>query len=143
MSNFRAEFTKAESSQLRKDLVQAMDQTVKAKEKVDKLNKDLKVERKLLVQKDDKLQAAFLQSTSFRDKVINQFKGTEDFADLQFIQYFNGFELLHRWTLKHQCEAIDFSNLDFEVVDTEMLVDGEGKTAEVVVTITADRPKTY
>ena len=54
----KAEFAEAESSRLRKDLVEAMDQAMKSKEKVDELKKALKVEKKLIAQKDDELQVA-------------------------------------------------------------------------------------
>ena len=40
----KAESTEAESSHLRKDLVEAMDQAMKSKEKADELKKALKVE---------------------------------------------------------------------------------------------------
>ncbi|KAK9996708.1 hypothetical protein SO802_021394 [Lithocarpus litseifolius] len=41
----------------------------------------------------------------------------------EFIQYYKGFELLRRWMMKHHSQAMDFSNLDFEAIDTEVLVD--------------------
>ena len=40
----KAESVEAESSRLRKDLVEAMDQAMKSKEKADELKKALKVE---------------------------------------------------------------------------------------------------
>lgn len=46
---------------------------------------------------------------------------SEQFSNLQLIQYFKGFELLRTWTMKHHHLAIDFSNLDFEKIDTEIL----------------------
>ena len=44
----KAESAKAESSRLRKDLVEPMDQAVKSKEKANELKKALKVEKKLV-----------------------------------------------------------------------------------------------
>ena len=49
----KAESVEAKNSRLRKDLVEAMDQAMKSKEKVDKLKKALKVKKKLVAQKDD------------------------------------------------------------------------------------------
>ena len=43
----KAESAKAESSHMRKDLMEAMDQVVKSKEKVDEPKKALKVKKKL------------------------------------------------------------------------------------------------
>ena len=53
----------------------------------------------------------------------------EQFLDLQFIQYFKGFELLWRWMMKHHNLVVDFSNLDFEKIDIEILAD-EAKEQE-------------
>ena len=55
--------------------------------------------------------------------MIDQFLKSERFLDLQFIQYYKGFELLCRWTMKHHSQALDFSNLDFKAIDTKVLVD--------------------
>ena len=58
----KAKSVEAKSSHLRKDLVEAMDQAVKSKEKVGELKKALKVEKKLVPQKGDELEAALLQT---------------------------------------------------------------------------------
>ena len=42
-------------SRLRKDLIEAMDQATKAKEKVKELSEALKVEKILIAQKDDEI----------------------------------------------------------------------------------------
>ena len=56
----KVESAEAESSHLRKDLVEAMDQAMKSKEKADELKMALNFEKKLIAQKDDELQAALL-----------------------------------------------------------------------------------
>jgi len=66
----KAEFAEAKSSHLRKDLVEAMDQAVKSKEKANELKKPLKVEKKLVAHKDDELQATLLRIVEARDGVI-------------------------------------------------------------------------
>ena len=45
------------------------------------------------------------------------------------MQYFKGFELLRRWTMKHHSLAVAFSSLDFEKIDIEILED-EAKEME-------------
>ena len=138
----KAESVEAKNSRLRKDLVEAMDQAMKSKEKVDKLKKALKVKKKLVAQKEDELQAAFLRAAKAKDEVIAQFQESEHYSNLLFQQYFKGFELLLRWMLKHQVEAIDFSFLDFETVDTEMIADEakeeESRATEGVASVLAD-----
>nr|POE53085.1 hypothetical protein CFP56_59324 [Quercus suber]POE67875.1 hypothetical protein CFP56_75721 [Quercus suber] len=44
------------------------------------------------------------------------------------MQYFDGFKLLCRWTMKHHSLAIDFSSLDFEKINTKVL---KGKAKEL------------
>ena len=100
-----------------------MDEPTKAKGKIKELNEALKVEKLLITQKDDEIQATLLQTDEQCEKVIDQFLKSERFFDLQFIQYYKGFERLRRRTMKHYSQAVDFSNLDFEAIDTEVLVD--------------------
>ena len=61
--------------------------------------------------------------------MIDQFLKSECFVDLQFIQYYKGFELLRKWMVKHHSQAVDFSNLDFKANDTDVLAD-EAKEQE-------------
>nr|POF24962.1 hypothetical protein CFP56_44837 [Quercus suber] len=97
VGNSKVDSVEVESSKLRKDLIKAMDQAAKAKEKVKELKDALK-----------------------------------------FIQYFKGFELLCRWTMKHHNQVVDFSNFNFEATDTKVLADetkekeGEAITAAFV-----------
>ena len=119
----KVESAEAKSSRLRKDLVKAMDRVVKSKEKADELKKALKVEKKLVAQKDDELHATLLRTVEARDGVIAQFQESEHYSELLFTQYFKGFKLLRRWMLKYQGEAIDLLALDFETVNTEMIAD--------------------
>ena len=129
-ANSKVESVEAESSRLSKDLNEAMDEPTKAKGKIKELNEALKVEKLLVAQKDDEIQAALLQTDEEREKAIDQFLKSECFFDLQFIQYYKGFELLHRWMMKHHSQAADFSNLDFEAIDTEVLVNGAKEQGE-------------
>ena len=73
MANSKVDSIEVESSKLRKDLIKAMDQSTKAKEKVKELKEALKVEKKLVIQKDKEVQAAFLRTDEEREKVIARF----------------------------------------------------------------------
>lgn len=64
-----------------------------------------------------------------KDKVVQKFMQSKQFSDLQLIQYFKIFELLRRWMMKHHSLVVDFSNLDFEKIDNEILID-EAKEQE-------------
>nr|POF05715.1 hypothetical protein CFP56_32969 [Quercus suber] len=84
VANSKVDSIEAKSLKLRKDLIMAMDQAMKAKEK-----------------------------------------------------YFKGFELLRRWMIKHHSQVADFANLDFEAIDTEILVDEtKKKEGEIVADAT-------
>ena len=132
--NSKLESVEAESWKLRKDLIEAMDKVNRAKEKIKELNEALKVEKLLVVQKDEEVQVALLRTSAEQEKVVDQFMKSEHFSDLQLIQYFKGFELLRRWTMKHHSLVVDFSNLNIEKIDTKILTD---KAKELEETDTA------
>ena len=134
--NSKLESVEVESSKLRKDLIEAMDEVNRAKEKIKELNEALKVEKLLVVQKDEEVQVALLRTSAEQEKVVDQFMKSEHFSDLQFIQYFKGFELLRRWTMKHHSLVVDFSNLNFKKIDTEILTN-EAKELEETDTAAA------
>ena len=62
MANSKVDSVEAKSSQLKKDLIEVMDQSPKAKEKVKELKEALKIENKLVVQKDKEVQDALLRT---------------------------------------------------------------------------------
>ena len=134
-ANSKVESVDVESLRLSKDLIEAMGEPTKAKGKIKELNEVLKVEKLLVAQRDDEIQVALLQTDEEHEKVIDQFLKSERFLDLQFIQYYKGFELLCRWTMKHHSQAVDFSNLDFKAIDTKVLVDEAKEQGEATVAI--------
>ena len=135
VANSKVDLVEAKSSRLRKDLIEAMDQATKAKEKVKELKDALKVEKMLVIQKDEEIQAALLKTDEEHEKVISKFLESDRFFDLQFDQYFKGFELLHRWMMKHHNQVADFLNLDFEAIDTKILANKtKEKEGEAVAT---------
>ena len=73
VANSELEYVKAESSKLRKDLIVAMDETKKANEKIRELTKALRVEKVLVVQKDEEIQVANLRTDMEKDKVVQKF----------------------------------------------------------------------
>ena len=123
MATSKAESVEVECSQLKKDLIVVMNEWNDAKQKIKELTEALRVDKALFVQKDKEIQAALLKTDDERDKIIQKFKQSKEISDLQFMQYFKGFELLRRWTMKHHSLAVDFSGLDFEKIDTKILED--------------------
>ena len=82
VANSELEYVKAESSKLRKDLIVAMDETKKANEKIRELTKALRVEKVLVVQKDEEIQVANLRTDMEKDKIVQKFMQLEQFSDL-------------------------------------------------------------
>ena len=80
--NSKLETIEVESLKLRKDLIKAMDEVNRAKEKIKELNEALKVEKMLIVQKDEEVQAALLRTSAEWEKVVDQFIKFEQFSNL-------------------------------------------------------------
>ena len=137
MANSKVDSIEVESSRLRKNLIEAMDQSTKAKEKVKELKEALKVEKKHIVQKDEEVQATLLRTDKAREKVIARFLESDCFSNIQFEQYFKGFELLRHWMMKHHSHVADFASLDLEAIDIEILAnEANEKKGETIVETT-------
>ena len=54
---------------------------------------------------------------------MTKFLKSDRFSDMQFEQYFKGLELLRHWMMNHHSHVADFANLDFEAINTKILVD--------------------
>ena len=87
VANLKVESVEVESSKLRKDLIVAMNEWNDADEKIKELTEALHVEKALVVQKDEEIQYALLKTYAKREKIIQKFKQSDKFSDLQFIQY--------------------------------------------------------
>nr|POE70109.1 hypothetical protein CFP56_23659 [Quercus suber] len=82
VANSKVNSVEAKSSRLRKDLIVAMDQATKAKEKVKELKDALKVEKKLVIQKDEEVQVALLKTGE--EWIMRYHSQVADFANLGF-----------------------------------------------------------
>ena len=91
MATSKAESVEVECSRLKKDLIVAMNERNVANQKIKELTEALHVEKALVAQKDEEIQAALLKTNDEKDKVIQKFKQSEEFSDLHFMQYFKGF----------------------------------------------------
>ena len=94
MATSKVESVEVECSQLKKDLIVAINERTDTNQKVKEFTEALRMEKALIVQKDEEIQVALLKTNDERDKIIQKFKQLEEFSDLQFMQYFKGFELL-------------------------------------------------
>ena len=82
VANSKVDSVEVQRSRLRKDLIEVMDQVTKAKEKVKELKDALKVEKKLVIQKDEEIQAALLKTNKECEKVITKVLEFDCFSNL-------------------------------------------------------------
>ena len=76
----------------------------------------------MVKQKDEQLAAANQKMKSAVTKAIHAFQLTNEYNAILFSWYFNGFELLRRYLMKHS-PRVDLEDLDFEAIDKEIKVD--------------------
>ena len=69
MATSKAKSVEVECSQLKKDMIIAMNERNVANQKIKELTKALRVEKALVAQKDEEIQAALLKTNDERDKV--------------------------------------------------------------------------
>ena len=119
----------AEVAKLRRDLITTMDDANTAKEN--------RVEKQLMLQKVDQLQAANQKVKSVSTKVVQAFHLPEEYNTVLFSWYYKGFELLRRYMVKHPF-GVNLEELDFEEVDKEMEAD---EAAQVATALEENAPK--
>ena len=99
-----------------------MDEATTLKEKVKTLDDDLRVERKLTLEKDEQLLNAKEKLKTIAARLVEAFQTTDEYNTVLFSWYFKGFELLRRYLVKHPT-GVDMESLDLEDVDKEMVID--------------------
>ena len=122
MANSRVEATKAESSKLKKDLIEAMGEANNAKTKLKEVSDELRTEKMLIIQKDEEIQFAMLKLNSEREKAVAEFLSWKTYSISTFDEYFKGFELFQQRTMKHHIE-FDYSNIEFMAIDRKLMAD--------------------
>jgi len=86
------------------------------------LEHDVKIEKAFSRLKDKQIEdaALILQKTDF--EVVEKFKKFDAYSDKLYDYYVEGFELFDKYTAKHHL-GFDFSTLDMEVIEKEILAD--------------------
>ena len=122
----------AENSKLRKELIATMDDANQAKEKLQTLTDELRVEQELAKEKDEQIAAARERAKGLAAMAVKGFQQTDEYNTILFNWYFKGLELLRRYFIKHP-SGVDLEKLDLEEVDKEMVVDeaAQSSAAEI------------
>ena len=118
----RMEVLEAESSSLKKKLIESMHEVNTLKESLKTLADDLWAERQLTLEKDEQLLVAKDKLKTIAARSIEGFQQTDEYNTMLFSWYFKSFELLRRYLIKHP-SGVDLQSLDLEVVDQEMAAD--------------------
>ena len=84
MANSWVEATKAESLKLRKDLIDAMGEANDAKTKLKEVSDELRIEKMLVIQRDEEIQSAMLKLNSEREKAVAEFLSSKDLLNYHF-----------------------------------------------------------
>ena len=126
MANSRVEATKAKSSKLRKDLIEAMGEANDAKTKLKEVSNELRTEKMPIIQKDEEIQFAMLKLNSKREKAVAEFLSWKTYSVATFNEYIKGSELLQQRTMKHHTE-FDYSNIEFVAIDKKLMADEAAK----------------
>ena len=74
MATLKVESVEVQCSQLKKDLIVAMNERNEVNQKIKELTEALRMEKAFIAQKDEEIQVAFLKTNDERDKVIQKFK---------------------------------------------------------------------
>lgn len=83
-----------------------------------------------VIQKDEEIQSVMLRIGNEREKAVVDFQALEAFGIIIFNEFFNGFELLRRWTMKLPSVAVDYFDPDFKAIDKEMMADERARPNE-------------
>ena len=86
-----------------------------SKEKIKALSEELRVEKLLMVQKDEQLQSTIKKINSARAKAVRAFKLTDEYNDVLFSWYFKGFKLFRRYSMKHN-PRVNLEDLNFTLL---------------------------
>ena len=118
----RMEVLEAKNSTLKKKLIESMHEVNTLKESSKTLADDLRAERQLTLEKDEQLLVARDKLKTIAARAIEGFQQIDEYNTMLFSWYFNGFELLRCYLVKHP-SGVDLQGLDLEVVDQEMATD--------------------
>ena len=94
----------------------------KDKDHLKTLEKNIDTEKAFSKWKDKQIDEALKKVEKVGLKAVEKFKASDEFSDKLCDYYVDGFELFHKYLAKHHLE-MDFSKLDMEEVEKEILVD--------------------
>ena len=120
----------AENTSLNEIVKKIVAESIKVSKQLKMVQADLVIEKTLNAQKDNHLAKA---KKEVEDAVKN-FKASDEYSDKLMMEYANGFEPLQKYLVKCYPD-LNFSLLDIEEVEKEMLTSGTGPANATVIDI--------
>ena len=100
----------------------------KDKDRLKILEKNINFEKAFLKLKDKQIDEAHIKVEKAGFEAMEKFKASDGFSDKLFEYYVDCFELFRKYLVKHH-PKLDFSQLDMEEVEKEMLEDHPSEAA--------------
>nr|POE83825.1 hypothetical protein CFP56_76927 [Quercus suber] len=137
MAQSKVEFLSLENKSLKSQVSTLSNEAKKDKDHWKTLEKSIDTEKAFSKLKDKQINEAFLKIEKVGSEAVEKFKVSDECLDKLCDYYVEGFELFQKYLANHH-PNLDFSKLDIEAVEKEILVDhqstkGVGEGGEVVV----------
>nr|POE94900.1 hypothetical protein CFP56_72318 [Quercus suber] len=98
----------------------------KDKDRLKTLEKNIDIKKSFSKLKDKKIDKALMKVEKVDFEAVEKFKASDEFSDKLCDYYMDGFNLFRKYLAKHHLE-LDFSQLDMEEVEKEILADRPSK----------------
>ena len=136
MAQSKLESFSSETKSLKSQVSVFSDEAKKDKDHLKTLEKSIDIEKAFSKLKDKLIDEALLKIDKASSEAVEKFKVSDEYSDKLCDYYVEGFELFRKYLAKHHPD-LDFSKLDMEAVEKEILADrqstkGVGEGGEVV-----------
>ena len=136
MAQSKVESFSSENKSLKSQVSVFSDEAKKDKDHLKTLEKSIDIEKAFSKLKDKLIDEALLKIDKASSEAVEKFKVSDEYSDKLCDYYVEGFELFRKYLAKHHPD-LDFSKLDMEAVEKEILADrqstkGVGEGGEVV-----------
>ena len=111
-----------ENKSLKGQVSALSDKAQKDKDRLKTLEKSIDIEKAFSTMKDKQIDEALLKVQKVSLEAMEKFKVSDEYLDKLWNYYVEGFELFQKYLAKHH-PSLDFSKLDMEAVEKEILVD--------------------
>ena len=124
----RAASLSTEIESLMIEIFALADKAKKDKDRLKTLENNIDTEKEFSKLKDKQIDEALMKVEKAGFEAVEKFKASDEFLNKLCDYYMDGFELFRKYMVKHHPE-IDFSQLDMEEVEKEVLADHSSEVA--------------